>query len=574
MQSNFVDLTLSSDNETKIPSNNGGEQPVENNVHPAILVKRQDRNGLLRWMISHTPAARREAAWKHVETKSMEVARREITTGLTTLLAHGKYIRRISSQVLNAADTVIAGHSVRSMDKESSDNVMQIAVWHVAWTIPVKIDAKGIQDVHIRTTLSQEEEYEPFYNVLLECLDPYAQLFLREAAKKASRNDLVRRGKLASERQGIPERKQTIKDNERVKKDHDHQENLKKTFTSTEEASVPKVCVNRGRPQAYQAVFLNPRFGNGNDRHVKPHQEAGIEFLWREITANYGGLDGCLLAQTMGLGKTMQVIALIVTLAEAAKSPSENIVLQVPRALREVRTLILCPPALVDNWREELLIWVPRPHEQIIGNIQVVNAVVAMGDRLRKIQAWNDEGGVLLMGYSTFKDLICDDSAKVAHPNKEKTARVTMSEHSNVNYILTQRPTLIVADEAHTFKSSKSALNRAMSLFKSKSRVALTGSPLNNNLEEYFTMIDWISPGYLGSLQDFRVVYGNPIRDGLYANSDEDQARQARKKLKALELDTDSKVHRADASVLLKDLKEKMEFIIRVRFWIYSLYAP
>ncbi|KAK4697214.1 hypothetical protein P7C71_g825, partial [Lecanoromycetidae sp. Uapishka_2] len=533
MQSQFIDLTVSSDDETDADdaalaiTDNWGKQSVDNDVHPAVLVKRQNRDGVLMWMLAHTPAARREAAWSHLRRTSMEIARRDITMGLMALLGHGI--------------------PMLDMDPKTSDNVMQLAVWRVCWTIPTKIDTKGVRPDHTRTTLSDGEGYELFYDVLLDCLEKYEGLAQRKVTFKASgygpngeRNILLETSKTLYCRQ-------------------DELEKQREAIVSA--AWNTSVVVNPDNLDHHGAIFLNPRFGNG--ARIKPHQEEGLRFLWREIAVN-AGLEGCLLAQTMGLGKTMQVIAFIVTLAEAAKSSNAKIKMQVPSSLRELRTLILCPPALVDNWWDELFLWVPVPHEEIIGPIRKVNAALALGGRLREIQAWNDKGGVLLMGYNTFKDLINNRAAKIARTNVRKTPPLNESQHGNVKAILTKSPTLIIADEAHAFKSPTSTLNKAMSQFKSKSRIALTGSPLNNHLEEYYTIIDWIAPEYLGSLQDFRETYGDPIREGLYEDSDIPQYRKARKMLKALELEMNPKVHRADASVLLKDLKGKTEFIIKV----------
>lgn len=565
--SNFIDLTQFSDSETDEFQPRQGKKPVSQ-VHindiramdPAMLVELQDREGLLIWMVSHAPAARREAASSYLRGQSMEAARSDIKKGLQALLAHGRYIR--------------------GMDSETSNNIMQIAVWHVCWTIPVKLDSKGIQDNHLKTTLSGDEGFERFYDHLLQCLVPYdhvpepptrstpekkqKQILKEDSAQNLHYSPFRKRKYSVSESQETVAKRQATKDRVRETEERRRREELRNRFADMELAdrAPTEVVVNPGKLDEQEFVYLNPRFGNG--ARIKPHQEAGLQFLWREITAEYGHLEGCLLAQTMGLGKTMQVIALIVTLAEAAKSSNQNILLQVPPDLREFRTLVLCPPALVDNWWDEFLLWVPDPHEEIIGTIRKVTAALSLDDRLCEVKAWDDEGGVLLMGYHTFKDLIHNKAAKIAKTEKQKAPPLNDSQHREVKTALLKRASLVVADEAHAFKSPRSSLNRAMIQFKTKSRIALTGSPLNNHLEEYYTIVDWIAPDYLGSLKDFRATYGEPIQEGLYQNSNEAQYRQARKKLKALELEMDPKVHRANASVLLTDLKGKTEFIIKL----------
>ena len=88
-----------------------------------------------------------------------------------------------------------------------------------------------------------------------------------------------------------------------------------------------KVILNPGRLDDRDLIYLNPEFGRG--AHLKPHQKDGLKFMWREITADNNDLQGCLLAQTMGLGKTIQVIALLVAISDAANSQEENIRSQV-----------------------------------------------------------------------------------------------------------------------------------------------------------------------------------------------------------------------------------------------------
>lgn len=409
--------------------------------------------------------------------------------------------------------------NLEPFDKFFSDSVMQIALWYICWKIPVKIDSRGIQDRHIRKTLwFAGDDFDPFYKFLYGCLDPYGCPYGGEYSK--------------------------IRPQPPSPKPYDPIEDYREEYIKSERKPV---VVNPKKMQK-DLIYLNPDFGNG--MFIKPHQEIGLQFLWREIIT---GVDGCLLAQTMGLGKTMQVIALIVTLAEAVDSRRENISLQVPQELHERRTLILCPPALVENWYEELDRWIPDSCEYIIGDVHTVTASMDVEERIEEIEEWSKGPGILVMGYSTFKDLI------------NNNVGIRVARHDQFKKILTQRPSLIIADEAHGFKNPQSVINKAMNEFKSKKRIALTGSPLSNHLEEYFTIIDWVAPKFLGSLHDFRISYDIPIQQGLYQDSDDVLYSEAKMKLKALELEMDLKVHRANADVLFNDLPGKTEFIIKVR---------
>ena len=74
---------------------------------------------------------------------------------------------------------------------------------------------------------------------------------------------------------------------------------------------------------------------------------------------------------------------------------------------------------------------------------------------------------------------------------------------------------LVVADEAQHVKNARSATARALRTVPSAARVALTGTPVENNLTELWAILDWATPGLLGSRQAFRKVWAGPIESGL-----------------------------------------------------------
>lgn len=268
-------------------------------------------------------------------------------------------------------------------------------------------------------------------------------------------------------------------------------------------------------------------------------------------------------------------ISFLVTVAEAAKSPDENVRNQVPPDLRESRTLILCPPSLIDNWWEEFLMWTPDPMIENIGELRKVTSSLKLAERVYEIFEWAKEGGVLLIGYSTFRDLIAN-RPRVGRKDKtilqldddddehQRATPLREDEHREVLQALLQLPNIIVADEAHAIKNHASILTSTMNRFRSKSRIALTGSPLANKLEEYYSIIEWIAPGYLGDRVEFRAKYIEPIEEGLWADSGAYEKRKSLKMLHALKRDLEPKIHRADVSILKERLRGKTEFVITV----------
>ncbi|KFY25478.1 hypothetical protein V493_04617 [Pseudogymnoascus sp. VKM F-4281 (FW-2241)] len=316
-----------------------------------------------------------------------------------------------------------------------------------------------------------------------------------------------------------------------------------------------KIIINESKFEHEGFIFVHDHIGS----RIKNHQIDGVRFMWSQIVSNDGAPQGCLLAHTMGLGKTMQVITLLVAIAEAASSEDSSVSSQIPERLKRSRTLILSPPGLMDNWMDELLTWVPEDDVgPKIGRFRKVDSNLKFEARLAEIDLWYKNGGVLLLGFEMFRNILNMD------PNENKKSRMDQATFEVVQEQLLKGPNIIIADEAHKLRNVNSALTIAATRFKSNSRIALTGSPLSNNVEEYHSMIEWIAPNYLGPIVEFRAKFVEPIQDGLYENSTIAERRRGLKMLEVLKEDISPKVHRADSSVLKNDLKPKMEFIITV----------
>lgn len=188
----------------------------------------------------------------------------------------------------------------------------------------------------------------------------------------------------------------------------------------------------------------------------------------------------------------MQVITLLVAIAEAAASIDPRISSQIPSSLQVSRTLVLCPPGLINNWSDELLTWIPDDMLATL-NPRKIDASVKLRERLEIIEEWYLDGGVLVLGYEMFRTLIENKKNK-----RRELASLDEGQHEQVQKHLLEGPNIIVADEAHKMKNAAASITLAASRFRSKSRIALTGSPLANNIEEYHAMIEWVSPNYLG----------------------------------------------------------------------------
>jgi SNF2-related domain len=102
---------------------------------------------------------------------------------------------------------------------------------------------------------------------------------------------------------------------------------------------------------------------------------------------------GCLLAHTMGLGKTLQIIAFLITLSLLPV----DVRVDMPSHLKKEnrRYLVVCPPSIVVNWKNEFTQWTPRECFDALGEIYCVNQI-SLADRMHTIKRWYDNGGVLI----------------------------------------------------------------------------------------------------------------------------------------------------------------------------------
>jgi SNF2 family DNA or RNA helicase len=309
---------------------------------------------------------------------------------------------------------------------------------------------------------------------------------------------------------------------------------------------------------------------------MKSYQLEGAQFLWRELTGDLDQAQGCLLAHTMGLGKTMQSIALLQCVDFASRSSSPSIRNQLPldlrlgndRRRRYLKCLVICPSSLLQNWRRELEHWL---HPGAFGGriFSIENSAASSGF-MDDLQQWSDQGGILLIGYPLYRNHVNRKPKRLTEEEKndEKSIAKAAQQDATANtirQILTQDAELVVADEAHQLKNTKSKIAEAASKLRSHARIALTGTPMSNDVDEIYALITWVTPGFLGDQSQFSHFFGLPIKEGLYADSTPSDKRWSTIKLKSLHHQIEPKVHRAGISVLKGELKPKVEFVLEVQ---------
>ncbi|KUI65408.1 Protein CHROMATIN REMODELING 20 [Cytospora mali] len=295
-----------------------------------------------------------------------------------------------------------------------------------------------------------------------------------------------------------------------------------------------RLIINESKLDDQNLVYVHPHIAP----LIKDHQIDGVRFMWDQILSESN--QGCLLAHTMGLGKTMQVVTLLTAIQDAATSSDPKVSCQIPDHLKESRTLILCPAGLLNNWMDELLYWAP---EGLLGELFSLDSTLSDDERAETVQDWADRGGVLIIGYPMITQI---------------------AKRKDLLELLLDKPSIVISDEAHHLKNEKSKKSEIASRFKTHSRLALTGSPLANKVSEYYAMIHWVAPDFLGDKKWFDNDYTYPISRGLYEDSSKKARRIAKIRLAALRQIVAPKVHRRTVGTLKDSLPPKKEFIIHL----------
>ncbi|MFF7052813.1 DEAD/DEAH box helicase [Streptomyces griseorubiginosus] len=204
---------------------------------------------------------------------------------------------------------------------------------------------------------------------------------------------------------------------------------------------------------------------------LRDYQRRGLNWLARMTSSGLG----CCLADDMGLGKTITLIAL--HLHRQTDSTSAG------------PTLVVCPTSLMGNWQREIERFAPG------------TAVRRFHGPRRDLDNLAD-GEFVLTTYGTMR-LDAPRLADVAWG-------------------------MVVADEAQHVKNPYSATARELRTINARARVALTGTPVENNLSELWAILDWTTPGLLGRLGTFRDRYAQAVESGRDPGAAERLARLVR----------------------------------------------
>ncbi|KAF9985759.1 helicase, partial [Mortierella antarctica] len=267
-------------------------------------------------------------------------------------------------------------------------------------------------------------------------------------------------------------------------------------------------------------VVVDPILGH----HLRPHQKEGVCFLY-ECVMQMKDINGhgAILADEMGLGKTLQTIALLWTLLKQSPYHGEETAVV-------KRALVVCPASLIMNWQKEFKKW--------LGN-----------ERLRVFAVDSK---------STITDFTLGKVYPVMIIGYEKL-RTVQEELKNANF------DIIICDEGHRLKTANIKTAQAIRTLSTKRRVILSGTPIQNDLGEFFAMIDFVNPGLLENYSAFKRVFEDPIVRSRQPDCSSSEAALGLERSQELSRLTGQFILRRTAQVNYEFLPPKSELVVFCR---------
>lgn len=188
---------------------------------------------------------------------------------------------------------------------------------------------------------------------------------------------------------------------------------------------------------------------------LRPYQKRGYEWMYQNMRLGFGSI----LADDMGLGKTLQVITLLQRLKDDGQ-------------LERQRAIVVAPTGLLANWQAELQHFAPT-----------LSVFVYHGQR-RNLKEFDAD--ILLTSYGLVR--------------------------SDIDQLKKLKWTISVIDEAQNIKNSGTAQSKAVRSLKADTHIAMSGTPVENRLSEYWSIMDFANKGYLGTIKSFNEDYARPIQ--------------------------------------------------------------
>ena len=198
-------------------------------------------------------------------------------------------------------------------------------------------------------------------------------------------------------------------------------------------------------------IYDSPKSLTGK---LRPYQKIGYSWLIQNIKYKFG----CILADDMGLGKTIQILSAILYFKEHNQFDSES-------------TLIIVPPTLISNWENEIKKFTP----------ELTYHIYHGSNRTFPLEEYD----IILTSYGVVR--------------------------LDLDMFLDKTWLLCVIDESQNIKNPNTEQTKAIKSVNASTKIALTGTPIENRLMDYWSIFDFVNKGYLSTKDDFKRNYVMPI---------------------------------------------------------------
>ncbi|CAI5756070.1 unnamed protein product [Candida verbasci] len=275
------------------------------------------------------------------------------------------------------------------------------------------------------------------------------------------------------------------------------------------------------------------------------YQKTCVQWLWELYSQKTGGIIG----DEMGLGKTIQIISFIAGLHYSG--------------LLDKPVLIVVPATVLNQWVNEFHKWWPPLRCVILHSIGsgMIKSEISE-EKLEEYLETNESK-------SSFKGIKSQINAKEIVDRVMEKGHVLVTTYVGLRiyskYILPRQWGYVVLDEGHKIRNPDSEISLTCKQIKTVNRIILSGTPIQNNLIELWSLFDFVFPGRLGTLPVFQQQFSIPINTGGYANSNNLQVKTAYKCAVILRDLISPYLLRRLKSDVAQDLPKKNEMVLFVK---------
>eukprot|EP01062_Namystynia_karyoxenos_P011184 TRINITY_DN13988_c0_g4_i1.p1 TRINITY_DN13988_c0_g4~~TRINITY_DN13988_c0_g4_i1.p1 ORF type:complete len:1202 (+),score=248.98 TRINITY_DN13988_c0_g4_i1:92-3697(+) len=350
----------------------------------------------------------------------------------------------------------------------------------------------------------------------------------------------------------------------------------------SERAALSERCVAEVQVSGHRALLALPA---ATARTLQAHQVGAVRFMWRAVFLGGGPLasaaqggsgveptGGCVLAHEMGMGKTLSTITVLVLyhLLRLQRSRSEGRPAEHPPGGDTAlgHSLVVAPASVLQTWASEWQHWVGsmglgealRPRGAAAtgcAGLYVPQWHSVRDKQCQEVAMWERHGGCLLLSHNRLYVALKSHRARAVAAGEAAGGRNPWESVRSL-------PRLMVFDEAHGRVSSRtSSFRQLASQLPVAGRIALTGTPLQNSLDELWSLVDIVRPGFY-QRRYFRDELQAPVERGRDADAAEHEVQQSKERTFLLNAQLAPVVNRKGIADMQRGLPPMHDVIVTV----------